>query len=94
MMLPVDRYEEALKPWRRVAQVYLWLSVGVSTLAAFAIGFLSQSENAKVIGAGFLIFAGLGAAFARALPSIQTARWWHWVFGAIMISPAILMTIN
>lgn len=90
-MIPPHRNEESLRSWRWIAQVYVWLSVAICILAAFSLGMFSQAENAKLVGAGLLVFAGIGAAFARALPNIQNARWWHWALGALLISPAVLL---
>lgn len=80
--------------WRSLIRLYLWISVANCSLAAFVLGFFSQEESAKLIGAALLLFAGVGAAFEIAIPRIEIARWWHWVLGAILISPAVLMAIR
>jgi hypothetical protein len=93
-MFPANHHNGMQRLWRLLIRVYLWISVAMCSLAAFVLGFLSQDESAKLIGAAFLLFAGVGVAFARALPRIQTARWWHWVLGAVLISPAVMMAIR
>ena len=93
-MSHANNLSELQRIWGILIRGCLWISVAMCTLAAFVIGVLWQDEDSKLIAAAFLVFAAVGAAFARALPRIQTARWWHWVLGAVLISPAVMLALK
>ena len=75
-------------------KLYLWLSVAICLIAALAFNLISESESAKLVGAGLILFAGIGIGFARSLRRIENARWWHWRLGALLIAPAVVVVIT
>ncbi|NNM78205.1 hypothetical protein HJG53_15030 [Sphingomonas sp. ID1715] len=80
--------------WRFVLQVYLWLSVALSMADALVLGLLTTGEDAHLIGAALLCFAGLAAAFALSVPRLTAPKPWHWLLGAVLVAPAILTVVT
>ena len=79
--------------WRIFVRLYLWLSVAVCLTIAAMLSAVSESEGVKLVGAGFILFAGVAVAFARSLRQLTHPRWWHWALGTVLLAPAVLAVL-
>lgn len=77
--------------WRKLYIFALWLSITICLGLALILGVWGVGENARLVTAGLILFAGIGIAFATSIQRVGQLRWWHWALGAVLAAPAVLM---